>query len=141
MTICHLGHQIRRRRRDHHQIGVARQLDMTHLRLARQVEQVAVNRLRRQRRRRQRRHELLGRAGQHRHHLGAQPSQLADQHQRFIGRDPAANDQKNPAALHSRPHHAAPRRYATVPATARKRCPVPVNRPLTNAALACGETG
>ena len=93
MSARHLRHQIRRGGRHHHQIGIARQLDMAHLRLSRQVEQIAMHILARQCRDRKRRHEFLGCAGQDRHDPKPFALEVADQCQRLVGGDPATDNQ------------------------------------------------
>jgi hypothetical protein len=66
MPAGHLRHQVGGRGRHDDQVGGAAQLDMAHLRLVGQVEEVAIDLLARQRRDGQRRHEFLRRAGQDR---------------------------------------------------------------------------
>ena len=114
-TIGHLRQKIRRRRGDNHQIGRPRQLDMAHLGLIRQIEQMAIDLFAGQRRQRQRRHELLGGLGQHRRHMRPLPTQGSDQLGDLHRGDAAADDQQNPlsrqhpvplcAALASRIRH------------------------------------
>ena len=60
---CHLGHQIGCGRSHDHQIGHAAELDMPHLGLVTQIEQITVDLVARQCRDRQRRYEFLTRAG------------------------------------------------------------------------------
>ncbi len=96
----HLGEEIGGRWTDDHQIGLAAQLDMPHLDFVLEVPETGVDRLLGQGRERHRRHEPLAARGQHAAHapagLADQPNQLA----RLIGRDPAADDEKDTLALH-----------------------------------------
>ena len=98
MAPCHLGHQIGRRRHNHHQIGGARQLDMAHLGLFGQVEQIEVHLVPGQRPHGQGRHELRPRPRQHRHDRGTPFPQLADQIHRLERGNAAPDDQKDALA-------------------------------------------
>ena len=101
----HLGHQIGGCGCHDDQIGNAAQLDMAHLGLGGQIEQIGMHLFARQRRDRQRRDEFLPCAGQHRRHRRATFAQAADQIQRLVGGNAAADDQKNALACqHDAPH-------------------------------------
>ena len=95
---CHLRHEVRGRRCHHHEVRHAGQLDMAHLRLAREVEEVGVHVFPGQGGHAQRRHEFGGRAGHDRCHGGAALSQAPDQVQRLVGGNTAADDQQDPSA-------------------------------------------
>ncbi|OIQ74203.1 hypothetical protein GALL_441510 [mine drainage metagenome] len=71
---------------------------MAHLCLVGQVEQRAIGLGPGEGGDRQWCHEFLGRMGQYRPHLCAAFAQAADQIQRFVGRDTAADDQKDALA-------------------------------------------
>ena len=101
-AVGHLGDQIRGRRRDHHQIGLARQPDVAHLGLVGEREQVAEHLVAGQARDRERGHELGAGAGQDAAHRRAALAQPADQLEALVGRDAARDDQQNPLALHRR---------------------------------------
>jgi len=85
----HLGQDVGGGRRHHQQVGVARQLDVAHLRLVGEVEELAVDLVAAQGRERQRRHELRARLGENAAHRRPPLLQAADQFQRFVGCDPA----------------------------------------------------
>ena len=97
-ALRHLGHQVRRRRGHHDQVRHPRQLDMAHLGLVRQIEQIGMNLAPRQRGHRQRGHKLGPGARQNRRHRCAALFQPADQVKRLVGGDAAADDQKNTLA-------------------------------------------
>jgi hypothetical protein len=86
--------------RHHHQIGDPAELDMTHLGLVGQVEQVVIGFLARQRGHGQGGHELRCRTGQHRRHRAARLADQPDQLQALVGGDAAADDQQYPFSLH-----------------------------------------
>ena len=96
----HLRHQIGRRRRDHHQVRLAAELDMAHLGLVLEIPQRGIDLFLGERGERHRSHEMLAAAGQHAAHphprLADQPDELA----RLVGRDPAADDEKDALAGH-----------------------------------------
>ena len=94
VAVRHLGHQIGRRGRDDHDVGVACEPDMTDVELELRVEQVRVGRLARECAGRQRRDELLRRVGHDDAHRDAALAQPPDQVERFVGRDPAADDEQ-----------------------------------------------
>ena len=97
-ALRHLCHQVRRRRCHHDQVRHPRQLDMAHLGLIRQIEQISVNLGPGKRSDRQRRHKLGPGARQNRRHRCAALFQPADQVKRLVGGDAAADDQKNTLA-------------------------------------------
>ena len=94
----HARQQIGGRRRDDDEIGLARQLDVAHLGLVGQAEQIVANGLAAQRRGRQRRDEMLGRRRHHDAYVAAALAQPADEFERLVGRDAAADDQQNAGA-------------------------------------------
>ncbi len=91
----HLGHQVRRARRDHNQIRGSRELNMAHFRLIGEVKQILIGLFLCQGRDRQRCHKLLCGFGQHRCHPSPAFAQLADQVQGFISGDSTTDDQQN----------------------------------------------
>ena len=91
-------HQVGGGRRDDDQVGLARQADMADIVLVLAVEQVGEDMVGRQRADRQRRDEFL-RGGRHdTAHGGAALAQAADQVERLVGRDAAADDQQDALA-------------------------------------------
>ena len=95
MTACHLCHQIGGRRRHHNEIAIARQPDMADVEFARRVEQAGIGAGVGERAGGQRRDELLRGIGQDAAHNKAPLLKPANQIERLIGRDPAANNQRN----------------------------------------------
>ena len=93
VSLRHLRHQIRGRRRHDDQVAVARETNMPGVELALGIEQIGVDALMRQRARRQRRDELLRGLGQHAADVDAPLLQPPDQVQRLVGGDAAADDQ------------------------------------------------
>jgi len=95
MAVSHLRHKVGGGRGHDDEIGRAAELDMTHLSLVGEIEEIGEHLAPRQRRDRKGRDELRPRPRQHRHHLGPALSQASDQVERLVGRDPAADDQKD----------------------------------------------
>jgi len=95
-ALGHLGHEVRGSGRHHQEFGAARQLDMAHLGLVGEREQVVVDPAAREARHRQRCDEALGGFRHHGPDLGAALAQPADQVERLIGRDAAPDDQQDP---------------------------------------------
>ena len=93
-----LGDQVGGGRRDDHEVGGARQLDMAHLGLVGQVEERAVDRVAGEGGDGERRDELGAAGGQDRRHRGAGLLQQADELEALVGGDAAADDQEYPAA-------------------------------------------
>jgi hypothetical protein len=91
----HPGHEIGGGRGHDDEIGRARQLYMPHLGLVGQVEQIGKHLAPGQRRDRKRRHELRPGTGQHGRDRVAALAQPADQVERLVGRDAAADYQKD----------------------------------------------
>jgi hypothetical protein len=102
----HLRHQVGRRRRDDEKVGIARQLDVSHLGLVGEREQVRVHLVLGQGGDRQRRHERLARLGEDRPDMGAALPEPADQIEALIGRDAPADDEEDALALERRLHGA-----------------------------------
>ena len=95
MAAGHLRHQIRRRRRDDDEIGVARQPNMADVEFALRIEQIGVGALAAQRAGRQRRDEMLRGRGEDAAHVRAAVLQPADEIERLIGGDAAADDEQD----------------------------------------------
>jgi hypothetical protein len=96
----HAGEEISRRRTDHHEVGLAAELDVSHLDLVLQVPQAGMNLVLRQSRERHRRDELRSALGQHAGDGRAAAAQQPDQLARFVSRDAAADDEEDALALH-----------------------------------------
>ena len=102
----HLGHEVGRRRRHHHQIGLAREADMPHLGLGRGVEEVGLAPPARECRERERGHERRPRRGQDGRHRAPRPGDEPHEVGRLEGRDAAPDDQKDALARqHDRPRN------------------------------------
>ena len=95
MAARHLGHEVGGRGRDHDQIGLARQPDMADVELGRGVEQIGEDPFTRKRAGRERGDELLRGGGEDAAHGRAAFLQPADEIERLIGRDAAADDQQD----------------------------------------------
>ena len=95
----HLRQDVRRGRRHHDEVGAARELDVPHLALVGQREQVGVDLAFAQRLQRQRRDELRARLGQHTGDAAASGAQQTDQFERLEGGDATRDDQQD--ALHA----------------------------------------
>ena len=106
VTARHLGHQVGGGRRHHDQIGFAREPDMADVEFAAGIEQVGEHALADDGAGRQRRDEMLGRLGEDAAHGQAALLQPADEIERLVGGDAAADDQQ----------HALGRRRARWPA-------------------------
>ena len=91
----HLGKQIGGRRAHHHQISLAAQLDMTHLGLVLEVEQVGVDLVLAQCGERHRGDELLAALGNDAGDLAAALADQAHQLAGLVGCDAAAHDQQD----------------------------------------------
>ena len=85
---------IRARRRDHDEVGGARQLDMADRGFVRQAEQFVADGLPAEGRRRKRGNELLRRRGHDDAHRRAAVPEPPDQLQRLVGRDSSADDRR-----------------------------------------------
>ena len=103
----HVGDQVGGRRRDDDQVGLAREFDVAHAGSLGRGEQVGADRLAAERLGRQRRDELLRRCGHGDAHRRAALAQPANQVERLIGRDAAANDQQDARARESLCDHAS----------------------------------
>ena len=95
MAARHLGHQIGRRWRDDDEIGVARQANMADVELALRIEQIGEGALAAQRAGGERRDEMLRGGREDAAHLCAAILQAADQVERFVGGNAAADDEQN----------------------------------------------
>ena len=91
----HSGDEVGGRRRDHDHVGIARHADMADVKLALRIEQIGMGTLPRQRARRKRRNEMLRGGGENDAHLRAAVLQAANEIERFVGRNTAADDEKN----------------------------------------------
>ena len=91
-------HQVGGGRRDDDQVGLARQADVADVVLVLAVEEVGEDMVGRQRADRQRRDEFLRGGGHDAAHGGAALAQAADQVERLVGRDAAADDQEDALA-------------------------------------------
>ncbi len=103
----HLGQQIGGGGRHHHQIGVARQIDMRHAVIVVGREQILGHGLAGQGGEGQGGDEALGRRGQQAAHRSAAVAEPADQIETLIGGDAAGDDQQNPLA--GQRHRATPK--------------------------------
>ena len=95
MAVRHLGHQVGGGRRDDDQVGVAREPDMADIELALRVEQVGEDVLAGERADRQRRDEFCAASVMTHAHRDAALAQPADQVERFVGGDAAADDEQD----------------------------------------------
>ena len=98
-----LGHEIGGRGRDHDEIGLARQPDVADVEFAFPIEQVREHALARQRAGRQRRDEFLRRLGENAAHGEAAFFEPADEIERLVGGDAAADDEENVLRAGGRP--------------------------------------
>ena len=94
-AVGELGHQVGGGRRDDDEVGLASQPDMADILLVLAVEQIGEDMVGGQRADRQRRDETLRGLGHDGAHRGAALAQPADQVERFVGGDAAADDQEN----------------------------------------------
>ena len=95
MAAGHFRDQIRGRRRDDDQIGVARQADMADIEFALRIEQVGVGAFTGERASRKRRNEMLRGGGENAAHANAAILQAADQIERFVGGNAATDDEQD----------------------------------------------
>ncbi len=100
MAAGHFRDQIGGRRRDDHQVGVARQPDMADVEFALRIEQIGEGPMPRERADGQRRNEFMSGFCQNAAHNGTALAQSPDQVERFIGGDAAANHEQNALAGH-----------------------------------------
>ena len=100
MAARHLRDQVGGGRRDDHEIGVAREADVTDIELALRVEQVGEGALPGQRTDRERRDEFMAGFGQDAAHMRAALAQPTDQVERLVGGDAAADDENDALAGH-----------------------------------------
>ena len=110
MAARHLRQQIGRRRRNDDEIGVAGETNMADVELAVRIEQIGENALAAQRGGGKRRDEMLRGGGEDAAHLHAAVLQAADQIERFIGGDAAADDEQDAVAVRFRRARLLPRR-------------------------------
>ena len=95
VAVRHLRHQVGGRGRDDDQVAIARKADVPGVELALRIEQVGVAALVGQRAGGERRDELLRGARQHAAHMHVPVLQSADQIERLVGGDAAADDQRH----------------------------------------------
>ena len=86
VAVRHPGNEVGGRRRDHDQVGLARQPDMADIVLVLPVEEFGEDLAAGERADRERRHEFLRRRRHHRAHIGAALAQPPDQVERFVER-------------------------------------------------------
>ena len=99
MATRHFRHQVGGRRRDDDEVGIAREPNMADVEFALRIEQVGIGAFAGQRAGGKRRDEVLRGGGEDATHLRAAILQAADQIERFIGGDAAADDEQDaPAA-------------------------------------------
>ena len=111
----HLGHQVGGRGRDDDQVGVARQADVADVELARRVEQVGEDALAGERAAASGVTNCCAAAVMTHAHARAALAQPADQVERLVGRDAAADDEQDApgcAAASARPRAAPPAGWA-----------------------------
>ena len=94
----HFRHQIGGRRRNDDEIGIACETDMPHIELGPRIKQIRKGGLAAQRAGGERRHEVLRGAGENAAHLSTAVLQAADEIERFVGGDAAADDEKDALA-------------------------------------------
>ena len=99
MPARHLGHQVGGGGRHHDQIGFAREPDMADIELGRGIEQIGEDAFAGQRAGRERRDELLRGRRQDAADGGAALLQPADEIERLVGRDAAADDEQHARSL------------------------------------------
>ena len=99
----HLRHQVCGRRRHHDQPRLARQADMADVLLVRSVEEFAEDATAGERADRKRRHELLRSFGHHGTHAIAPLLQAADQVERLVGGNAAADDEQDGSGMGGSP--------------------------------------
>ena len=95
-----LGHQVRSGGANDDKIGRPRQLDMAHLGLVGEIEQLRIDLLAREGGDRQGRDKLGAGLGQDRTRGNGAPAELADQLKALIGGNTAADDQEDSRAFH-----------------------------------------
>ena len=101
MAAGHFGDQIGGRRRHHDEIGVAREADMADVEFALRIEQIGIGALAGERAGGKRRDEMLRGLGEDAAHARAAILQAADEIERLIGGDAAADDEQNARAQSS----------------------------------------
>ena len=94
-AVRHPGKEIGGRRRDHDQVGLAREPDVTDIVLVLAVEELGEHLPAGDRADRERRHEFLRRPGHHRAHRRAALAQPPDQVERLVGGDAAGDDEED----------------------------------------------
>ncbi len=127
--------KMRRRRRDDDEIGVARELDVAHLALVGGAEQIVVDALARKARERKVGDEFPRPRGHHDAHEGAALAQPPHEFERFIRRDPAADDEQNALGLEALRANRT-RHPERPPKTARATIPIFARAPNANRAPA-----
>ena len=95
VTARHLGHQVGGRRCNDDEIGFAREANVADVEFARGIEQIGEHALADNGAGRQRRDEMLGRLGENAAHGEAALLQPADEIERLVGGDAAADDQQH----------------------------------------------
>ncbi len=133
----HAREEVGGRRRDDEEVGLARELDVAHARLFRRGEQVGAHRLAAERLGRKGRDELLGGGGHGDAHRRAAFAQAADQVERLVGRDAAADDQQDAGARECLCGHASGLRGAAADGPPRpRRCAVQHRARINSCAMA-----
>ena len=95
LPLRHAREQIRRCRRDHHQIRFPRQADVTDLALTLEIEEIGRHALVADRPHRERSDELLRRLGHDTAHTDPALGEAPDEIEAFVGGDAAADHQKD----------------------------------------------
>ena len=108
MPARHLGEEVRRGGRHDDKVGVAGEADMTDVGLRLAVEEIGVRPLARKRGGGERRDETLRAGGENGAHGRAALAQAADEVERFVGRDAAADDEEDALGGEGRGHLISP---------------------------------
>ena len=95
MATRHFRNQVGGRRRDHDDIGVARQPDMADVKFTLRIKQIGMGALAGKRASRKRRHKMLRGGGENAAHARAAIPQAANEIERFVGGNAATDDEKN----------------------------------------------
>ena len=103
-TFGHAGENIGRRRRDHDQVGLAREAYVPDVMLVQPVEEFREHLVAGDRTDRERGDERFRRRGQDRLHIGAALAQPPDQVERFVEGDPAGDDEQDTLRAEHRVH-------------------------------------
>jgi hypothetical protein len=138
MAVGELGHQIGGGRSDHQQIGLARKPDVADVVLVIAVEQFGEHMIGRKRADRQGGDEFP-RGGSHDHaHRGVALAQPADEIQRLVGGDAAADDEQDGSAAGTESGGGAPAEKGAVTANRRETAGAKITRLYTRNGAAFG---